>query len=184
MSKYVKNLVSNYVAKRMEGIQDAVLVDMVGLTVNETNTLRGELEEKGVQIMVVKNTLARRALAGTSLGPLFSTLGGSAAICWGCEDIVSLTKIVCAVASDKRFVDRFVVKCAAMDDERLESDQVKAVSTWPSRTEQLGILVGQILSAGGNLVAAITGPGVTLAGQIKTKAGDDEDAQPEDAVAE
>ena len=41
MSKYVKDLVGNYVAKQVDGVQDALLVDMVGLTANETNTLRG-----------------------------------------------------------------------------------------------------------------------------------------------
>ena len=71
MSKYVKDLVGNYVASQVNGVQDALLVDMVAMTANETNRLRGELEEKGVRIMVVKNTLARRALQNTSLAPLF-----------------------------------------------------------------------------------------------------------------
>ncbi|MDO4569192.1 MAG: 50S ribosomal protein L10 [Planctomycetia bacterium] len=176
MSKYVKDLVTNHVAAQLDGVQDALLVDMVGMTANETNQLRGELEEKGVSLMVVKNTLARRAFEKTSLGPLFTTIGGSSAMCWGCEDIVSLTKIVCGLAADKRYADKFVVKCGVMDKERLEADQVKAVSTWPSRTEQLGMLVGQILGPGANLAAAMLGPGSTIAGQLKTKAGDEADA--------
>ncbi len=176
MSKYVKDLVSNYVAAQVAGVQDALLVDMVAMTANETNILRGELEEKGVRLMVIKNTLARRALKDTTLAPLFSTIGGSAALCWGGEDIVSLTKIVCGLADDKRFKDKFVVKCGAMDNDRLEADMVKQVSTWPSRTEQLSLLVGQILGPGSNLAAALLGPGSTVAGQIASKAeGADEE---------
>ncbi len=45
MSKYVKDLVSNYVASQVNGVQDALLVDMVKMTANEANVLRGELEE-------------------------------------------------------------------------------------------------------------------------------------------
>ncbi|MDO4628470.1 MAG: 50S ribosomal protein L10 [Planctomycetia bacterium] len=176
MSKYVKDLVSNYVAAQVAGVQDALLVDMVAMTANETNVLRGELEEKGVRLMVIKNTLARRALKDTTLAPLFSTIGGSAALCWGGEDIVSLTKIVCGLADDKRFKDKFVVKCGAMDNDRLEADMVKQVSTWPSRTEQLSLLVGQILGPGSNLAGALLGPGSTVAGQIASKAeGADEE---------
>ena len=174
MSKFVKNLVSDYVAKQVDGVADALLVDMVKMTANETNVLRGELEAKGVRMMVVKNTLAKRALEGTTLAPLFDTLGGSAALCWGSEDIVSLTKVVCDLAKDARFVDKFVVKCGVMDAERLEADQVKQVSTWPNRTEQLSMLVGQILGAGGGLVGALLGPGSTVAGQIASKAEGEE----------
>ena len=176
MSKYVKDLVSNYVASQVNGVQDALLVDMVKMTANETNVLRGELEEKGVRLMVVKNTLARRAVKGTSLEPLFSTIGGSAALCWGCEDIVSLTKGVCGLADDKRFKDKFVVKCGVMDNDRMDADMVKNVSTWPSRTEQLALLVGQILGPGANLAAAMLGPGSTVASQIASKAEGEEGA--------
>ena len=176
MSKYVKDLVSNYVASQVSDVQDALLVDMVKMTANEANVLRGELEEKGVRLMVVKNTLARRAVKGTSLEPLFSTIGGSAALCWGCEDIVSLTKVVCGLADDKRFKDKFVVKCGVMDNDRMDADMVKNVSTWPSRTEQLAMLVGQILGPGANLAAAMLGPGSTVAGQIASKAEGEEGA--------
>lgn len=179
MSKYVKDLVGNYVASQVNGVQDALLVDMVAMTANETNRLRGELEEKGVRLMVVKNTLARRALQNTTLAPLFSQLGGSGALCWGCEDIVSLSKVICGLAGDKRYKDKLVVKCGVMDSDRLDADMVKKVSTWPSREEQLSMLVGQILGAGSNLAGALVGPGSTVAGQIASKAeGADEEEAP------
>ena len=178
MSKFVKNLVSDNVKKTVSGVADALLVDMVKMTANETNVLRGEREAKGVQMMVVKTTLAKRALSDTTLSALFSTLGGSAALCWGGEDIVSLTKIVCDLAKDKRFVDKFVVKCGVMDSERLEAEQVKDVSTWPNRSEQLSLLLGQILGTGANLAAALLGPGSTVVGQIASK-GEGEDSEAE-----
>ena len=177
MSKYVKNLVSNHVKGQLTDVADALLVDMVKMTANETNILRGELEAKGVRLMVIKNTLAKRALEGTSLAPLFATLGGSAALCWGCEDIVSLTKVICGIAADKRFAEKFVVKCGVMDAERLEAAQVKDVSKWPNRQEQLSLLVGQILGPGANLAAALLGPGSTVAGQIASKAEGADEAE-------
>ena len=53
---------------------------------------------------------------------------------------------------------------------------MKAVSKWPSRTEQLSILAGQILSPGANLASQLTSVGGALASQIKQHAAGDEAA--------
>lgn len=179
MSKYVKNLLTDYVRGSLEGVQDALLVDMVGMSANVTNVLRGELEAKGVRMIVIKNTLAKRAVENTPLAPLFSTLGGSSALCWGCEDIVSLAKEITSLTEDKRFAKMFVTKCGVMDGERLDAETVKAVSKWPSRVEQLSLVAGQILGPGAGLAAAILGPGSTVAGQIASKA-EEKDAEVEE----
>ena len=182
MSKKVKNLLSGHVRKSLEDVQDALLVDMVGMSANQTNVLRGELEAKGVHLMVVKNTMARRAVENTSLAPLFSTLGGSSALCWGCEDIVSLAKEITALTEDKRFVKMFVAKCGVMDGERLDAEMVKTVSKWPSRVEQLSLVAGQILGPGAGLAAAILGPGSVVAGQIASKAEKDAEEPAEESA--
>ena len=50
-----------------------------------------------------------------------------------------------------------------MDGAKLSADEVKKVSKWPSRAEQLSILVGQILSPGATLSAQLLGAGAKLA---------------------
>jgi len=55
------------------------------------------------------------------------------------------------------------------DGAPLSADDVKAMSKWPNRSEQLSLLVGQILSPGANLSAQILGPGGKLTSQIKSK---------------
>ena len=90
---------------------------------------------------------------------------------------------MCGLAGDKRYKDKLVVKCGVMDNDRLDADMVKQVSTWPSREEQLSLLVGQILGAGSNLVSAFMGPGSTVAGQIATKAEGAEEEAPAEAAA-
>ncbi len=50
-----------------------------------------------------------------------------------------------------------------MEGARLSADDVKQVSKWPSRTEQLSLLIGQILSPGMTLYAQLLGPGAKLA---------------------
>jgi hypothetical protein len=64
-----------------------------------------------------------------------------------------------------------------MEGAKIPAQQVKVVSTWPSRTEQLSLLVGQILGPGSTLASQLVGIGGTLAGQIKQKIEDLEKAE-------
>jgi len=66
----------------LEGVSDALLVNMIGLKSNDTMRLRNELATKNIQVMVIKNSMAARAAAGTPLAPMFEGLTGTAAICW------------------------------------------------------------------------------------------------------
>lgn len=63
-----------------------------------------------------------------------------------------------------------------MDGEQLSAERIKEISKWPSRQEQLSLLVGQILSPGANLAGALLGPGGTLASQIKSKSEEGDSA--------
>jgi large subunit ribosomal protein L10 len=165
MSKYVKNLITDHLRNRLEGVSDALLVDVVGLDANTNTRLRQELRQKDIHLMVVKNSLAARAAEGTALGSMFEGLAGTAAVCWGGEDLVSLAKQVVRLAQDKEF-EGFEARGGMMDGKRLSAEEVAAVSRMPSRMEQLSILAGQILAPGARLSAQLLGPGGALASQI------------------
>ncbi|WP_168564826.1 50S ribosomal protein L10 [Crateriforma spongiae] len=174
MSKYVKDLVTRDIKNRLEGVADAVVVSYVGMDVNKTNELRSELAAKEINLMVVKNSLARRATEGSSLAPAFEGAGGQIAVCWGASDFVSLVKEVVRLDKDEDKFAEFSADGGVMDGERLDADGLKAVSKWPSREEQISMLVGQILGPGATLNGALLGPGKTLNSQIKQKGEGDE----------
>ena len=71
----------------------------------------------------------------------------------------------------------FELRGGALDGARLEPADVKNVAKWPTRSEQLSILSGQISSLGATLSGQILGAGGTLAGQIASRADDLEKAQ-------
>ncbi len=174
MSKYVKELVTRDIQRRLDGVQDAVLVNTVGMDAITTNELRSELAEKNITMFVVKNSLARRATEGTSLAPAFEGASGPVAVCYGAEDFVSLVKEVVRLDKDDEKYDKFTAAGAVMDGEHLDADGVKAVSKWPSRDEQISLLVGQILGPGATLSAAMLGPGKMLNSQLKKISEGDE----------
>ena len=111
--------------------------------------------------MVVKNSLAARAMEGTPLAPMFEGLTGTSAVCWGGEDIVSLAKEVSGLAKDKQY-EAFETRGGVMEGENLSAQQVAEVSKWPTREEQLSLLTGQILGPGARLASQLTGPGSAL----------------------
>ncbi|MEK6249166.1 MAG: 50S ribosomal protein L10 [Planctomycetales bacterium] len=165
MSKYVKNLISQELSHRLDGVEDALLVTVVGLNANSTMTLRRELRSKDIQLMVVKNSLAHRATKDTMLAPAFESAKGALAVVWGSEDVVSLAKEVVRLSKEEQY-EGFQPRCGVMDGSLLTSEQVDQVSKWPSRTEQLSILSGQLLSPGATLSAQLIGPGGALVSQF------------------
>ena len=176
MSKYVKNLITDHLRERLKNVNDALLVNTIGLKSNATMRLRNELAGKNIQVMVVKNSMAARAAAGTPLAPMFEGLTGTSAICWGCEDIVTLAKEITKLTRDEKNKP-FEARGGVMDGERLSPEQVAQVAKWPGRAEQLSLLVGQILSPGADLVSQLTSIGGALASQIEQRGeGAEEDA--------
>lgn len=169
MSKYVKNLITEHIRRRLEGVHSALLVNVIGMDANTNTRLRRQLREKNIHLMVVKNSLASRAVAGTPLDGLFEGITGPAAICWGGDDIVSLAKEVVRAAKDEKYAP-LATRGGIMDGERLSPEKVEEVATWPGRSEQLSLLVRQILGPGATLAAHVLGPGATLASQIAQKA--------------
>ena len=183
MSKYVKNLLTEDIRQRLTDVHDALVVNVVGLNANASGRLRASLRSKGIQLMVVKNRLAARATAGTPLAPMFEGLSGSAAVCFGGEDIVSLAKEVVRLADDDQY-KAFEPRGGVVDGDPISREQVAEVSKWPSRGEQLSILLGQILAPGANLVSQLLGPGGALASQILQLAEEEESKEDEGAPAE
>ena len=169
MSKYVKNLVVQEISRRLDGVQDALLANVVGMDANQTVVLRRQLREKNIHLLVVKNGLAKRATEGTPLAAAFDSAEGSLAVVWGAEDFVSLVKEITKLDQGQEFA-KFQARGGVMDGEHLTPEKVKEISKWPNRQQQLSILLGQILSPGAKLLSQINAPGGALLSQIDKKA--------------
>ena len=175
MSKAVKNMLVDDLKGRLGGVGEAIVVSLGRLDAQKTTLLRQQLRKKRIHLQLVKNSLARRALADTPLAPAFERADGMLAIAWGGEDVVDLAKELDRLTGVKDF-EGFECRCGALDGARLDSGDVKRVAKWPTRSEQLSILSGQISALGGRLAGQIVAAGGTLAGQIKTRTEDLEKA--------
>ena len=175
MSKYIKGLMVDDIKRRLEGVQDAVLVNVIGLDSGNTFNLRKELRKRNLSLLVVKNSLASRATEGTPLNAAFTDGEGSLAVVWGGEDFVSLAKEMVEIHKKPEF-EKCTPKGGVMDGEKLTAERVQEVSKWPGRKQQLSLVLGQILAPGANLLSQINAPGGLLQSQLKKKSEGEEAA--------
>lgn len=177
MSRYVKELITRDIARRLEGVQDLLLVNVVGMNADAAYRLRKELREKNIRLMVVKTSLARRAVEGTRLAPAFEGATGPIALVWGGEDFISLTKEVTRIIKEGKY-EKFETRGGVMEGEPLTPQRIEEISKWPTRQEQLARTVGQMLSPGARLVSQLVGPAGALASQLQELAKTKETPQP------
>lgn len=180
MSKQVKTMVISEIQDRLGPSRDLLVVDTSLLDGVTANRLRLALEQRGVSLMAVKNSLARNALKQLGVGGLDEVLAGPSTLVWGGEDIVQLSKEIAKWAKD---IEKLQIKGGTVDGQALDARGVEELSKSPSRLELIGQIAGLLLSPGARLAAALLGPGGRVAGQIKTLSEGGEDAAPEAPAA-
>lgn len=114
-----------------------VVAEYRGLDVESITRLRRQARGQGVQLRVLKNTLARRAMTGTPFAGLSDHLVGPLVYGMG-TDPVAVAKVLSSFAKDN---EKLVVKAGAMPDFVMDSKAVKALATMPSREELLAKLM-------------------------------------------
>jgi len=166
MSKQVKEWMTRDYRTFFEGVDDALVVSLRGVEANDNNRLRNGLREAGVRVTVVRNSLARKAFSGGPLEGLASILEGPNALAYGAESVVDVARELVKWAKQ---VENLELKGAILEGEIYEGRAgVEALSKMPTREEAIAQIITLILSPASNLVAQITGPGVAVAGVLKT----------------
>lgn len=182
MSKLIKNMLTDDLKTRLADVGEVIVVSLGKLDAIQTSQLRQALRKKKIHLQMVKNSLARRATTGTPLAPAFEKTEGMLAIAWGGEDVVDLAKELDRLSGVKDF-EGFECRGGALDGSRLEAADVKRVAKWPTRSEQLSLLSGQIIGLAATLAGQIVSSGGTLAGQISSRVDDLEKASGGDSPA-
>lgn len=122
--------------------QTLAMAEYRGLTVADLDKLRRSAREKGVYLHVLKNTLARRAVAGTSFEVAAEHMAGP--LIYGfSEDAVAAAKVVAEFAKTN---DKLVVKAGAYGGKALDANGVKALAAIPSKEVLLSQLLGLMQS--------------------------------------
>ena len=103
MSKAIKDMLVDDLKHRLTNVGDVMVVSLGRLDAQKTSRLRQTLRKKRINLQLIKNSLARRATAGTPLAPAMTEAAGMLALAWGGEDVVDLAKELDRIAGDKEF---------------------------------------------------------------------------------
>src|SRR5438552_11465191 len=122
-------------AEQFKNANAAMLVSFQKMTVAKDQELRRQLREAGVTYSVVKNTLARKAAAGTPLEPMADQFKGVTAVALSTSDPVGLSKAISKFS--KANPDIFSFKVGLVEGKVVELRDVEAIASLPSRDELL-----------------------------------------------
>ena len=122
-------------AEQFKQANAAMLVSFKKMTVAKDQELRRQLREAGISYSVVKNTLARKAAAGTPLEPMADQFKGVTAVALSASDPVGLSKAISKFT--KANPDIFSFKVGLVEGKVVELKQVEAIASLPSREELL-----------------------------------------------
>jgi large subunit ribosomal protein L10 len=137
------------IKEKAEKASIILVTDFKGLTVEEMETLRSMLREKGVEYQVVKNTLARIALKDTDFQVLADVLKENCAFAFGYDDPVVAAKVL---SEYKKKNKDFLIKYGAFEGELLDEAKIEQLSKLASREEMLGQLLGTLNAIPTNFV--------------------------------
>ena len=142
-AKEVKQVVIDEIKAKFDKSVSVVAVDYLGITVAEADELRKNLREANVEFTVYKNTLVKRAIAGTPDEALSDVLKGSSAFAFCEEDATASARVI--AKSIKKF-NKMAFKGGIVEGQFFDADQIKDLSEIPSREELIARFMGSIQS--------------------------------------
>jgi large subunit ribosomal protein L10 len=132
--------------------QSVVAAEYRGLTVSQMTELRAKARKQGVYMRVVKNTLARKALAGTSFEAVGPKLKGPLVLAFSKDDPGAAARVVKDFAKAN---EKLVATLVSLGGQVLPPKDLDAVASLPTREQALSMLLGTLKAPSQKLVSTI-----------------------------
>ena len=133
-----KQAVVSGIAAQLASAQAVMIAEYRGVNVEAVTGLRTKARQSGLTLRVLKNTLARRAVAGTPFEKLTDQLVGP--LLYGiAADPVAGAKVLADFAKEN---ESFVIRAGVMSNSLMSEADIKALAALPSRDELLAKLLG------------------------------------------
>ena len=131
------------IKENLDSAKSVVLVDYLGLTVEQDTNLRRATREAGVIYKVYKNTMVNLAVQGTEFEELAKDLEGPTALAISKEDATAPARVIAKFA---KTADKLELKSGIVEGTYYDKDGIKVIATIPSREELLSKFLGSIQS--------------------------------------
>ena len=169
MRKEEKAQIIESIAAQIQETPNFYITDISGLNAEQTTKLRRDCFEKGIRLVVTKNTLLHKALeslGSEEMAQLYPTLEGPTAVMY-CETPNAPARLIKKYADDgaekPALKSAYVQECAFIGADKLDE-----LCNIKSREELIGDIIGLLQSPARNVVSALQSAGGKLAGIVKT----------------
>ena len=140
--------------------QSVVAAEYRGLTVGQMTELRARARRQGVYMRVVKNTLARKALAGTTFESMGPRLKGPLVLAFSKDDPGAAARVVKDFAKAN---GKLVATLLSLGGQVLPGGELEKVASLPTRAQALALLLGVLKAPIEKLVRTLAEPPAKLA---------------------
>ena len=165
MSKEAKK---NYVEEMKKNFNDnesVMIAQYQGLNVNELDTLRKELREKGILFKITKNRITKLALKDTSYSEAENLFSGPTGVALS-KDPITLAKILVKFQKSN---EKLKIVGGIMDSKLLAPADVAQIATLPTLDEARGKIVGLLQAPQQKLLSILLAPGRKIANLAHAK---------------
>ena len=141
-------------AEELKAAKAILVINYLGLTVEEVTNMRKELRDNGVKMKVVKNTYLRRAATKAGIEGLEDTFVGPTAVVYtdNADDITEPARIVSKYEDDFDVID---IKGGVLEGKVTSKEDIKALAAIPGREGLLSMLVSVLQAPVRNVAYAI-----------------------------
>jgi len=151
-AKQQKQVIIDEIKAKLENAQAAVVIDYMGITVEQADAMRRTLREANVDYTVYKNTLIKRAIEGTEFAPLAEVLDGPSALAISTEDATAPARTLNKIIKEFKKME---FKAGVVEGTYYDKAGIEAVAEIPSRDELIAKFMGSIQSPVGKFVRTL-----------------------------
>lgn len=167
MSRAEKANLVDGLSSRLETAPFVALADYRGITVEEVNALRNKFRDAGIHYEVIKNKLAKRAIADSEKEGLNDFLIGMTSWIISGEDPIAAAKVLKAETESLIKDEKFSIKGGFFDGDILDSKGVIDVAELPSKDELFAMLLGLLQKGPQQVLGVVQAPGRDLVNLLK-----------------
>lgn len=140
------------VVEKVKNSAAIVVVDYLGLTVEQVTDLRKQLREAGVEFKVIKNTIMRRALDTLEMEYHEEVFQGPTAVAFSAEDVVAPAKILSEFAKN---IEVLELKGGVIEGNVASKEEISRIATLPNREGLLSMLLSVLQAPVRNVAYAV-----------------------------
>ncbi len=138
-----KQAVVDEIKEKLDRAQSAVVIDYMGVTVEQADSIRKQFREAGLDYKVYKNTIFKRAIEGTVYEGLGQVLEGPSAFIFGYDDAVAPAR---EANKAMKSTGKMTFKAGVVEGDYYDAEGITSIAMLPSREELIAKFMGSISS--------------------------------------